>query len=223
MTESKRSRIRGGRQEEILGTLIGWIMKFWAKTLRVEVEDRGGAIMQKDPVKPAIMAMWHNGIFIVPPIWLATTGKRRKTAVLTSASKDGAILASAMAVFDLDAVRGSSSRRGVSAMMGMMRLLKEGVDLCITPDGPKGPRYVVQGGAVKLAQASGVPIVPMHVSFSSAWRLKTWDKLVLPKPFSRVKLVFDSALVVPRKLDDAQFTEQVERLQEILLQGVDDA
>lgn len=223
MTESKRTRIRGGRQEEILGTLIGWIMKLWSKTLRVEVEDRGGAITGGNAIRPVILAMWHDRIFIVPPIWQTATRKFRKTAVLTSASKDGAILASAMAVFDLDAVRGSSSRRGVSAMMGMMRLLKEGVDLCITPDGPKGPRYVVQGGAVKLAQASGVPIVPMHVSFASAWRLKTWDKLVIPKPFSRVKLVFDTALVVPRKLDDAEFTEQVERLQEILLQGVDDA
>src|SRR5690606_9214875 len=118
-------------------------------------------------------------------------GTHRKAVVLASASHDGAALASAMAVFGLGAVRGSSSRRGVAALIALKRALKSGVDVCITPDGPRGPRYGLQPGVVKLAASSGAPIIPIHVRFSSAWRLNTWDRFVLPKPFSRVHMIFD--------------------------------
>lgn len=222
MSMPKSNEIRGDRKAEILGTLAGWLMWCWSKLLFFEVEDRCGVISAQNPIPPVIYALWHNRIFTIPPIWCCTGGKLRKSVVLTSASKDGAILAKAMEVFQLGAVRGSSSRRAVAALIGMKRALQEGFDVCITPDGPRGPRYSFHPGVIKLAQATGAPIVPIHLHFTSAWRLKTWDRLVIPKPFSRVVVVFDELLVVPPKLDEASFAAQVERVKTILLTGADD-
>lgn len=220
---SKSIKVRGDRKSEIIGTLAGWLMRAWCKTLRYEVVDRCGVITPKNRTRPVIFALWHNRIFTMPPIWYYTGGHQRKSVVLTSASKDGAILSAAMAVFGLGAVRGSSSRRAVAALIGMKRALKEGFDICITPDGPRGPRYVFHSGVIKLAESSGAPIVPIHLQFASAWKLKTWDQLVIPKPFSRVKVVFDELIVIPPKLSEDEFNQQVERVQSILLAEVDDA
>jgi lysophospholipid acyltransferase (LPLAT)-like uncharacterized protein len=86
---------------------------------------------------------------------------------------------------------------------------------------PTALRYI-HPGVIKLAESSGAPIVPIHASYSSAWRLKTWDRLVIPKPFSRVRVIFDEMLVVPPKLGEAAFETCRERLQAILLAGADD-
>jgi len=223
MAATNNSEIRGARKAEIFGTLAGWAMKCWAATLRHEFVDRCGIMSLVSHPHPVIFAMWHNRIFTVPPVWRISGGMGRKTSVLTSASKDGSILAAAMAVFGIGAIRGSSSRRAVAALIGMKRALANGIDICITPDGPRGPRYGFQPGVIKLAQSSGAPIVPIHVNYSSAWRLKTWDGLVIAKPFSKVTIIFDAMLVVPAELDDTQFQNEVARAHAALIAGTDDA
>ena len=222
MSAAKSTEIRGTRRAEWLGTLAGWAMRCWAKTLRYEIHDRCGIITPGGHAGPVIFALWHNRIFTLPPIWWKTGGNGRKSVVLTSASKDGAILSSAMAVFGLGAVRGSSSRRAVAALIGMKRALMEGLDVCITPDGPRGPRYGFHPGVIKLAESSRVPIVPIHARFSSAWRLKSWDALVIPRPFSRVTVVFDEMLLIPPKLDEAAFQAHLARVRAVLLTGLDE-
>lgn len=219
---AKGSEVRESRKAKVLGTLAGWFMKLWAATLRYEIEDRSGVCTPGNFATPVMFALWHNRIFTLPPIWHKTGGNSRKSVVLTSASHDGAMLSHAMAVFGLGAVRGSSSRRAVAALVGMKRALKEGLDVCITPDGPRGPRYEFQPGVVKIAESSGVPIIPIHATYASAWRLKTWDRLVIPKPFSRVRVVFDEKLVVPAGMDEAAFAAECDRLQAILRAGTDD-
>ncbi len=221
MSDPKSTEIRGDRKAEILGTLAGWLMRGWSKTLKFEIHDRCGVTQPADPLPPVIFALWHNRIFTMPPIWWRTGGNLRKTVVLTSASKDGAILAKAMSVFGLGAVRGSSSRRAVAALIGMKRALQEGLDVCITPDGPRGPKYSFHPGVIKLAQSSGAAIIPIHLKFSSAWHLKTWDNLVIPKPFSRVTVVFDEKLIIPPKLDETAFESETSRVKNILLTGID--
>ena len=223
MIKAKNTEIRGSRKAEILGFMVGWFLRCWAKTLRYEVEDRSGVTVPTSAMGPVIFALWHNRIFTLPPIWWRTAGNSRKSVVLTSASKDGAMLARAMAVFGIGAVRGSSSRRAVAALIGMKRALKDGLDVCITPDGPRGPRYGFHAGVIKLAESSGVPIIPIHAVYSSAWRLKTWDRLVIPRPFSRITVIFDEMLVVPPKLDEAAFETYRQRVHAILLAGTDDA
>lgn len=221
-TTTKSTEIRGSRKAERLGTLAGWIMRLWCATLRFKVEDRSGITSADANLPPVVYAMWHNRIFIIPALWRVKCGSHRQAVVLTSASKDGTTLSRAMAVFGIGSVRGSSSRRAVAALIGMKRSLKDGVDVCITPDGPRGPRYGFHPGAIKLAESSGAPIQPIHAQFASAWRLKTWDKLVIPKPFSRVAVVFDNLVSVPPKLDEAAFQQQLDCVRNKLLDGTDD-
>jgi lysophospholipid acyltransferase (LPLAT)-like uncharacterized protein len=223
----KRSKsvkdIRGDRKSAVLGTLAGWAMRLLSATLRLEVRDDCGIRTPDAGVPPVIYILWHNRFFTVPPAWNRICGSTRRCVALTSASRDGNMVAHAMAVFGLGAVRGSSSRRAVAALVGLKRALLEGFDVCLTPDGPRGPRYRIQAGFVKLAQTTGAPIVPIHVRFSSAWRLKTWDRFVIPKPFSRVAVVFSEAITLPRDMDEAAFENERLRIENLMVNGTDDA
>jgi lysophospholipid acyltransferase (LPLAT)-like uncharacterized protein len=216
---SDRLEIRESRKAVVVGTLAGWLMRFWSMTLRLSIEDRWGG---KGIPSPVILCLWHSRIFVGPFVWRKLTEGRRPMVVLTSASHDGAMLARAMGVFGVGAVRGSSSRRAVAALVAMRKALKEGVDCCVTPDGPRGPRYVMQAGLLKLAESSGAKVLPMHVTYGKAWRLKSWDRFVIPAPFSRVRVVFDEALAVPAKLSDDDFERWRVRIEEVLRAGVDD-
>jgi len=214
--------IRGDLKSTLLGLGGGWLMRLWCATLRFELADRCGLGDRGRFRGPVIYALWHNRIFVVPSAWRRLCGGWRRAVVLTSASHDGAMLARAVGVFGLGAARGSSSRRGAAALVALRRGLGEGRDACFTPDGPRGPRYVLQPGVVKLAQSSGAPVVPIHVEFASAWRLRSWDRFHLPRPFSRVRVIFDRALAVPRGLGEDEFEAWRARLERILRGGVED-
>ncbi len=147
---------------------------------------------------------------------------KRECVVLTSASKDGAVLASAVKVFKVGAVHGSSSRRGAAAIVALRRAAKAGKDLVFTPDGPRGPRYQLQPGVVKIAQTTGLLIVPMHIEYLSCWTLKTWDRFRIPKPFSKVRIALREPITVPRELDAEGFEKERLRLEKSLLEGITD-
>ena len=223
MSRKKGTEIRSDRKSARLGTLAGWSMKLLAATLRLEIRDHCGIGNPAQPLPPVIYILWHNRFFCVPPAWHRLCGRHRKTVALTSASHDGEVVARAMAVFGLGSVRGSSSRRGVAALVGLKRALREGFDICVTPDGPRGPRYQLQPGIIKLAESSGAPIVPIHVRFASAWRLKTWDRFVIPKPFSRVEVIFDQSITLPQDMEETQFENERLTLEKLLTDGTDDA
>lgn len=222
MTTDYRQQVRGARKAAFLGKLAGHAMKLWARSLRVEIEDRAGALGPATPPHPVIFLLWHNRVLSLPAIWSLISRRERPAVVLTSASKDGAVVAAAMKVFRMDSARGSSSRRGAAALVALRRALADGKDICVTPDGPKGPRYVMQPGVIKLAQSTGAPVVSVHLFTTAAWRLKTWDRLVIPRPFSRVRVVIDHALVVPRDLDEAAFETERARVEAAMLALTDD-
>ena len=161
MAAPKTTEIRGTRTSLLLGYLAGGVMKLWSLTLRYDVNDEAGVVQPDIHPDPVIFALWHNRIFTMPPIWQRTGGKSRTTVVLTSASKDGTTLATAMKMFGLGAIRGSSSRRAVSALIGMKKALREGHDVCVTPDGLAAP-------ATKSSQASSKsPKPPAPISSPS--------------------------------------------------------
>lgn len=223
MSSKKSSEIRASRKSAMLGTLAGWTMKLLAATLRMEVRDLCGIGRPDSAMPPVIYALWHNRFFCVPPAWNRICYGHRKTVALTSASHDGDMVARAMAVFGLGSVRGSSSRRGVAALVGLKRALQEGLDICVTPDGPRGPRYKIQPGIIKLAESTGAPIIPIHVRFSSAWRLKTWDRFVIPKPFSHVEVTFAEPIHLARGMDAEAFENERLNIENLMIQGADDA
>lgn len=171
----------------VLGFLLGSLIRLLTKTLRVRVTD-GSGLLSEPPKHGLIWMFWHNRMLIIPSLYTRYTRNLRPAAVLTSASRDGAMLAAVMRRFGLQAVRGSSSRRGAQAMIECRRLLKQNYYIGITPDGPRGPCYQMQPGVVQLARLCGVPIVPVTVEYEKAWRLKSWDRFFIPKPFSVVQV-----------------------------------
>lgn len=223
MSSKSYHSIRSSRKSMLLGALAGWSIRLLSRTLRVRVHDEAALKGAAADDAPVIYAMWHNRILVVPPVWKRWCGRQRSCVVLTSASRDGEVVAHAMRVFGLGAVRGSTSRRGVAALVGLLRVLRAGSDVCITPDGPKGPRYQVQPGVVKLASSAAVPLVLINVQYSSAWRLKSWDRFVIPKPFSRVELSFSKRIHLPKGLDDSTLEAERQKLEQMLVDGVDDA
>ena len=173
----------------VTGFLIGSFIRLLTKTLRVRITDDSGLL--SDPPKQGLIWMfWHNRMLIVPGLYSRYTHKFRQAAVLTSASRDGAMLAAVMRQFGLQAVRGSSSRRGAQAMIECRRLLRQNYYIGITPDGPRGPLYEMQPGVVQLARLCAVPVMPVTVEYEKSWRLKSWDQFFIPKPFSVVRVRF---------------------------------
>jgi lysophospholipid acyltransferase (LPLAT)-like uncharacterized protein len=204
-----------------MGRAAGWLARLWCRTLRVEVIDESGVGLRGPVADPVIIALWHNRVFCLPPVWSRWRGGGGLVA-LASASKDGAVVEGALRVFGIPVVRGSSSRRGATALVALRRCMTRGLWPCITPDGPRGPRYRLQPGVVKLAQATGAAIVHAHLDCPAAWHLPTWDRLVVPVPFSRVRLVLGKALRVPRVLDEDAFEAERLRIEQILLSQTDD-
>ena len=172
----------------LLPHLIYILIRALCATLRFEVEDRCGMTRGGLPC-PLIVILWHNRILVAPFIY-----RRFRQAypgsVLTSASKDGDILADVIGKFRMGAVRGSSSRRGGAAMRELVSVIEGGSDIAITPDGPRGPVYRFSPGAVKVAQMSGAPLMPFAIEYSRYWELRSWDRFRIPKPFARVRVVF---------------------------------
>jgi hypothetical protein len=119
--------------------------------------------------------------------------------------------------FGFVAVKGSSSRNAVRALLGLRRALQQEWSVAFTLDGPRGPRYKVKPGPVALARSSGVPLTMFHIAVEKAWVLNTWDRLIIPKPFSRALMRFGKLIPVPAEASD----EDVERYQQELQDSLD--
>ena len=203
------------------GFIIASVMKIVGATLRWRVDDRGGWLERPMPGEPVLWLCWHNRIFLAPMVhwnWF----RSQPAAVLASASRDGELLAAVCRNFGLDAARGSSSRRGAAALRESVVFLKAKRDLCVTPDGPRGPRYHLQQGIVILAQRTGTRILPLHLRPHRAWRLKTWDGFVIPWPFTRVDVVLDPPWIVPLTTTPEEFEFERARLETMLRAGTGD-
>lgn len=209
----RQHAVKGNARATRLGRLIGRLMRAWGASLHVELVDLAGITRPNGHPGPVILTLWHDSIFTVTPVWAAMAGTHRKIVVLTSASKDGATLEAAMRVFGIGAVRGSSSRRAVAGLIGLRQAVRAGHDACITPDGPRGPRHHCQPGIVKLAQTTGAPIVPTRLTCGSMRRLNTWDRFIIPAPFSNVRVEFGTPIMVPRDLDEIAFEEMRRKIQ----------
>lgn len=177
-----------------------------ALTLRYRWEDRSGFFTQP-PAGPAIYAVWHNRLALCMQQYFGYARKRNRTvgmAALVSASKDGALLAAILKAFGVQPVRGSSSRRGGQALVELTTWAERGYDLAITPDGPRGPCYVVQDGAMALAQVTGLPIIPAAYSLNWKIRPRSWDRFLIPLPFARCEMVIGKPVRVPRDATEAE-------------------
>jgi lysophospholipid acyltransferase (LPLAT)-like uncharacterized protein len=203
--------MRKARLAAFVGALLIRTVIF---TLRIRIEDRAGVI-GAPPEPRLIWLFWHNRLFLIP--WLIETKlNQRKGAALTSASGDGDYLAAFIERFNVRAVRGSSSRRGAAALREMMTLLKNGVDMAITPDGPRGPRYHLNPGVLKLAQQTQVGVMLINVEYSNYWQLKSWDGFMIPKPFCRANITLGEIYPVQKTASPGEFEAERLRLETAL-------
>lgn len=192
-------------REQFFAALAAFVARLLFRTLRLEVIDRAG-FLTHPPKKPTLMTFWHNRIPAIAVAFLRyyPHRSRRGVVVLTSPSKDGEILAGVMKHLGMASVRGSSSRRGSTALRELTEKLENGYDLAITPDGPRGPKYSLGPGIVFLAQKTGLNIMPLHAHYHSAFHLKTWDSFAIPYPFSKITVVIDDYITIDSSLADLE-------------------
>ena len=224
-TPSSRPRKRGGlvvphapRWHQRLAAWFVYVLVYTVSgTLRWHWTDRCGFL--SGGAKPAIYCIWHNRLATCMRVYWGSIHPLSATpglAALVSASKDGGFLTGILECFKVQPVRGSSSRRGAQAMLELTSWADRGYDLAITPDGPRGPRYVVQEGVVALAQLSGRPIVPVSINLGWKIQLKSWDRFQIPLPFSRCEVILEQPVPVPRQATDAEREACRLRVEELL-------
>ncbi len=165
---------------------LGLLVRVWCRTLRLEADPASRALLGRTDCA-AVFTLWHNRLFIAAELYRRFRRGKRLFA-LVSASKDGAWLAAFFEVVGLHTVRGSSSRFGREALHSLAEKLRDGEDVGITPDGPRGPCYDLKGGGIILARKTGAATILVGMRFQCAWRLPSWDRFYLPCPFSRIEV-----------------------------------
>jgi hypothetical protein len=199
--------------------LLAHLMRLLALTLRYRLDDQAGYLAGKLD-GPVILLLWHNRIFPMPPIFERHCRPRRRAFVLTSASRDGSLLAMVLRRFGIGAVRGSTSRRASAAVREMASRIEAGEDAMITPDGPRGPRYRLQPGALFLAQKTGCALILVHIEYSRYVRFKSWDGFALPLPFARVTARSEPPLQLRPDLSAQEFEAERLRVERRMTDGL---
>lgn len=186
MKRSKRIRLHLRKRvlPFLAPPLTALAIRLLAATLRIRIHDPEH-LTEGVSGKPILFVFWHNRILLMPYFYRRLFSKR-PMVVMISESRDGALIAKTASYFGIEAARGSTSGRGVTALIRMTReLIRCGKNVGITPDGPRGPRYRVQRGIVHLATVSRRPVVPVTIRLSRKWVMSSWDGFQIPKPFSQ--------------------------------------
>jgi lysophospholipid acyltransferase (LPLAT)-like uncharacterized protein len=149
-----------------------------------------------------IFVAWHGDLLSQPMNYFANR-PNGTVKTMISQSKDGEIIAKVYSLLGIDSIRGSSSKGATKALISTIREIKSGVDVALTPDGPRGPSHTVADGVIAIAQKSGARIVVLNSKPSSYWQFKSWDKFILPKPFGKI----DFYMSEPFNINDLEFEE----------------
>ena len=195
------------------------LLQVWARTLRYEIDDRADVLGK--PVKGNyIAALWHNRLLLISFV-LKKFFPQRPGAGLISASRDGDLIADVTKRFGFDVVRGSSSRMGAAALLELSNILSSGHDVLLTPDGPRGPAYELGPGIIFLAHKTGAPVVPINMEYSSCWRVKSWDRFIIPRPFSKVRVIIGHPQQIGSTSTSENFETERLRLQDAMMSLVE--
>ena len=173
-------------------------------TLRVQSTGQDRVMRLRQEGMPVIFVFWHGRM-----LPLVHAHRSEGIMVLVSEHRDGDYVAGLLHHFGFGTVRGSSTRGGVRGLKGLIQAAHKGLDLAITPDGPRGPNRELKRGALTAARITGLPLVPVGVAVTSAWRARSWDGLIVPKPFSTVRIAYGLPTFVPRRADQAKIDEVV--------------
>ncbi|MDD5169218.1 MAG: lysophospholipid acyltransferase family protein [Syntrophales bacterium] len=183
--------------------LLSKLVHFYVRLLRLQSENEDMFYNHLNGGTKAVVALWHQRILAVLPH--AMRYGTYSPAVMISKSRDGDMIADVYERLKFHAVRGSSSRGGKEGLRAMVEYLKSHLLAVHIIDGPQGPAGVIKPGLIILAQHTHSPIIPIYVSVSKAWILKSWDRFLIPKPFSKVYLRFDKPIEIPQNLTPDEF------------------
>jgi lysophospholipid acyltransferase (LPLAT)-like uncharacterized protein len=202
-----------------------WVLNILMATLRVRV-GAGGEHWDRllESSQPVIFAFWHNRLVVCGElIQRRQIRAGRPVALLTSLSRDGELAARMAGMRGYRTIRGSTSRGGLGSLLRMNRAMRAGSSAATAPDGPRGPAQVVQPGTVMLAKLAGAPIVPLAYAASRSWRVSSWDRLVVPKPFARAVVTVGAPIEVAADPTDDELdvvsAELERRLNELVAQA----
>jgi lysophospholipid acyltransferase (LPLAT)-like uncharacterized protein len=212
MTPSPQPRWSGQRRllAALVPPLAAALLRLLGATLRYEeIFDQGGEPDRRDGA--ALWCFWHRCLLPAACYFRGRPG----TALLISPSFDGELIARTIARLGYRAVRGSSSRSGAAGLRALERAIREGATAVIPGDGPRGPRYVLKPGIARLAQLTALPIRTFYLLPLRAWVVRSWDGLLIPKPFSRVIIAWGRPLPPPARGAD---TEELRRAAEETLE-----
>lgn len=176
--------------------LIPWLVyglhRLLKSTLRVQRHgfERVQGFVARD--ERFVLSFWHRRLVMMPLAYpfrrKNPLGERRGVAILSSDSKDGERSAATWRWYGIHAVRGTAGHSGAQALVKMIQIVKQGWDLGITVDGPRGPRQQAKAGVLAVSRKTGAWLVPVSVAYSHSWKLRSWDEMLVPKPFSRVSV-----------------------------------
>ncbi len=203
-------------QNHTLRRLAGFsicnLTRCWMSTLdcHAAAYDRAIDPAQIDFEGPAIFVFWHE--YILAPFYLRP---HCNLSMLLSRHRDGDWLAEAARFMGFGVVRGSTFRGGGAALREMTRVAQT-TNIAITPDGPRGPRRKLAQGPVYLASTSGIPIIPLGLAYDRPWRMPTWDRFAVPRPYSRCRAVVGPKLWIPPDLDRAGVEHYRQRVEKLL-------
>ena len=187
-----------------------WFIRLLGPTLRVSVSYEDGAQKTLDQ-RPLVASFWHE--CMIPATFLF---RHMGVRVMSSFSYDGEYMGRIIRRFGFVAVKGSSSRNPIRALLGLRRSLEDGWTVAFTLDGPRGPRRTVKPGPAGLARSAGVAMTTFHAAVDKAWVLRSWDRMMIPKPFSRVLVRVGRLMPVPAEAGDDELERYSNELQESL-------
>ncbi|TFE68690.1 hypothetical protein A7Q09_06455 [Methylacidiphilum sp. Yel] len=184
----------------------GSLIRNLAKTLHYELHDPFG-IVSSPPSTPLIFSFWHNRLFLMPYLYRKHFPSRKLIAMV-SGSNDGKFLSRLLGQFNLFPASGSSSKRGISAFKRAIQAAKkEGFDIAVTPDGPRGPCYSFQEGVLQLSRLSGFPIVAVSYHLEKKIELNSWDRFQIPLPFSKCTIFVGPIFSIPKNITEEKLLE----------------
>ena len=184
-----------------IGRVGAGVIRCWMRTLRVRVHSEDPAVDPRVSRRGYLYCLWHETL-LMPTAVFSDCGIH----LLISQHRDGEYITRIVQQLGFVVARGSTTRGAVRAVRELSRSA-ENANLAITPDGPRGPRRVMQNGAVYLASRGGLAIVPIGFAFERAWRASSWDRFVLPRPFSKATCYIGHPIVVPRDADVQELAE----------------
>ncbi|XDD42551.1 lysophospholipid acyltransferase family protein [Leptospira sp. WS60.C2] len=203
----------------LLPLIIVWLQRFIGLTSRFRIlkNEQYEEIFKNR--KPYIYSIWHTNVLYSPYLH-----RKKNVAVLISESKDGDYINQVVHRFGNTSIRGSSSKGGSKALKAMIQHLKKGLPAAFTPDGPRGPAFILQPGIIAAAQVTQVPIVPFHYECTRQWILeKAWDKHRVPKPFTTFVVSYGKPIYVPREMNEEEFEKMRLKVEDAMLKNRDRA